>query len=231
MRVSNSHIRNFASKVNAFKVGYEKLNALKYDFIGNLDADVSFEPDYYEKILEKFVRNAELGIAGGFIYEDSNGKFKSRPSNTVVSVAGAIQLFRRECYEAIGGHVPIEVGGEDWYLEVLARMKGWQVESFPKLKVCHHKQLIETGGKLSRSFKEGKKDYLFGSHSLFEIMKCIRRIKEQPYLLSAVFRISGFMWAACKSEKRVVPDEFMNYLREEQILRLKSFFHCNSGML
>ena len=56
-------LRNFASKALAFAAGYERLAATAFDCIGNLDADVEFPRDYYERLLEIFERDASLGIA------------------------------------------------------------------------------------------------------------------------------------------------------------------------
>ena len=46
--------RHFAGKVYAFNAGYERVKDLKYDIIGNLDADISFEDDYFAFLLNKF---------------------------------------------------------------------------------------------------------------------------------------------------------------------------------
>src|SRR5437899_468210 len=90
--------RSFAAKVHAFRLGYRHLRTRRYEFIGNLDGDVSFDPDYHDRILAKFGNDPRLGIAGGFIYEEQGGTFLSRTFNTTRSVAGAVQLYRRECY-------------------------------------------------------------------------------------------------------------------------------------
>ncbi len=213
--------RNFASKVCAIKIGYDRLKNLSFDFIGILDADISIERNYYKKIIEKFTKNLKLGIAGGHIYEPMGKGFKSRKSNTKVSVAGSIQVFRRLCYEKIGGFVPIKIGGEDWYLEILARMNNWEVESFSNIIALHHKPDVEKNKRLKRSFIEGKKDYLFGSHPLFEIIKCIRRIKEEPKLINAYCRGIGYLCATIERERRVVPSNVAKYLRKEQVKRIK----------
>jgi glycosyltransferase involved in cell wall biosynthesis len=217
--------RDFGSKVDALNKAYNKLKYIEYEFIGNLDADISLDPYYYESVIKKFQRNAKLGIAGGFIFEKNNGKFKTRPSNSIRSVAGAIQMFRRECYESIGGLSPIEIGGEDWLAEVMARMKGWQVEAFPEIKTFHHRHTGSAGGgSFRRNYREGLKDFSIGSHPLFEVFKCLRRVKEKPYLVGALFRMCGFIWAYCRGEKRVVSSNFLKYIRWEQMHRLKGPF-------
>ena len=220
--VKESLHRNFKSKVEAFNTGYAHLEKRDYAYLGNLDADVSFDSRYYETILERFAGNSQLGIAGGTICETYFGKFKPRPSNSVRSVAGAIQLFRRECFEAIGGYVPLDIGGEDWIMEVMARMRGWQVESFPDIKVLHHKSGSGIGRKILRTcFFYGKLDFMVGCHPVFELMKCGRRIIERPYLAGALCQLAGYIWASLHKPPQPVSPEIAKYLRQEQLQRMR----------
>jgi glycosyltransferase involved in cell wall biosynthesis len=220
----NDHSADFASKVIAINSGYEFLKNSVYNFIGHLDADITFEPSYYEDILKKFEENPKLGIAGGFILEPIKGKYEYRPYNTSRSVAGGIQVFRRECYESIGELIPLRMGGEDWYAEVKARMNGWEVKSFKNIHVYHHKSGVLVRGRLKESFRQGVMDYNLGSHPLFEIMKCIRRITEKPHFLGILIRILGFFWAYFLRRDKLVSEEFIKYIRREQLMLIKDFF-------
>jgi len=190
-----------------------------------LDADVSFDSTYYENILDRFKHNPRLGLAGGFIYEQVHGKFLCRKFNNVMSVPHAVQLFRRECFEAIGGYIPLPYGGPDWVAEVTARMKGWEVHAFPDLIVYHHKVGTAVRGVIKDGFRQGRMDYSVGSRLLFEIIKCLRRAKRKPYVLASLVRMSGFICELCKRKKRLVSREFVKFLRKEQTERIKSLFH------
>src|SRR5215472_12529332 len=46
--------RSFAGKVHSFNVGFERVKTLNFDIVGNLDADISFDKDHFEFLLEKF---------------------------------------------------------------------------------------------------------------------------------------------------------------------------------
>jgi len=213
--------RSFSSKVSALRRGYGRLVGQEYEFIGILDGDVSFPPDYYAELTDRLSRAPHLGLCGGFIYENKAGEFRSRRMNSTSSVAGAIQLFRRECYEAIGGLQPIPYGGEDWCAEVSVRMRGWTVQSFPELKVFHHRP-TGRGGRLTRYwYRQGKMDYAVGSLPSFEIVKCARRVVGNP--IGALARWLGFVlsWVSCSP--RVVSNEFIEYLRQEQRQRLRAW--------
>jgi glycosyltransferase involved in cell wall biosynthesis len=222
LRVGNNRERNFGSQVDCINMGYKLLENMNYEFFGNLDADISFEPNYYENILERFNKNLKLGIAGGFIYDFCDGEFKERLNNSTRSVAHGVQLFRRECYEYIGGYIPLKYGGADWYTEVMARMKGWQVEAFPELKVFHHRPTASANGILRGRFHQGIMDYSIGSHPTFEVLKCLRRFYEKPYIVGALCRLKGFITAYFRREHRKVSDEFIEFLRKEQMKRVRS---------
>lgn len=224
IRIPGHRRSNFASKVNAFHTGYNELRSTKYDLIGNLDADVSFDRYYYERILTKFNENVKLGMAGGIIFELINGQFY--PQNiSMNSVAGAVQLFRRQCYEDIGGYLPLEYGGIDAAAEVMARMKKWEVQTFPDIKVYHPRRVGVANRSILRArFIEGRRFYLLGYHPLFYMLRCLCRAKEKPYFFGSVARLYGYLLCCIKRRKRPVSVDFINYLKMEQLKRIRALF-------
>ena len=48
------------------------------DVVVNLDADVSFEPDFFERLLDAFAADPTLGIASGTCYELEGGDWRER---------------------------------------------------------------------------------------------------------------------------------------------------------
>jgi len=226
LRKEDDRSRNFASKVYAIRAGVEYLSDVEYDFIGNLDADVSFEPDYYERVLTKFKENPRLGIAGGILFEAFRGKWIRQFTSTSWSVSGPIQMFRRQCYEDICGYIPLRLGGEDTFAEVMARTNGWEIKAFPDIKVFHHRRTgTENSNILSARFIQGIREYSSGNHLLFEIAKCISRVREKPYVLGSLLRAIGFFYAFIRRKPRMVSNNIIRYLRHEQIGRLIAIFH------
>ena len=213
-RITEDHPRNFAAQANAINAGIAQLKGVDYEFIGNLDADVTFDPEYFAKLLEKFRQTAALGLAGGFIHErDQDGVFKSRKTNSVTSVAHACQLFRRGCFESVGGsYLTLPYGGPDTYAETTARMKGWRVEAFSDLRVLHHRPTGSAGGVLRGWFRQGKMDHSLGALPLFELFKLARRVWVRPYVIGALARLAGFVYAYCRGESRPGPARIRNLL-------------------
>jgi len=150
LQLKNRDDRNFGSKARALNTGYRQIYKNDYRFIGILDADVSFEPSYFENIINRFDENNKLGIAGGVIVDIGDGQFLKKHRN-LSSVSGAIQFFRRKCFEDIGGYLPLSAGGIDAAAEIMARMHGWQVASFPDLEVQHYRATGSEGKSICRA--------------------------------------------------------------------------------
>ncbi len=220
---SSDRERDFSSKVIAFNAGYSLLKDTQYEFIGNLDADVSVEPEYFGDLLKKFSRNDRLGIGGGWIYERENGKWCECFGNTERDVPGAVMLFRRKCFEDTGGYIPLKNGGEDTLAEVVARMNGWEAESFTDLKVLHYRNIGSGAGNiLFGRIRQGAQEYSLGSHPLYLLAKFIYRLIEKPYVLGSLCRFIGYCRAFLSREKRIVQDDVVRYIRREEMARLKS---------
>lgn len=222
VRITRPPGRNFGSKVLALQSGSKFLAECEFDFIGNVDADVSLEPSYFQDLLAQFDRRPRLGLAGGFFFEEEGGEFMSRRGNRRYSVTHAAQLVRRECYEDIGGYAVLEYGGEDWHAETSARMNGWEIEAFPQLKIFHHRHTGTAGSLVRYKFRQGRMDYAFGSDPLFEILKCLLRVPDKPFLIGCMARLTGFAWSSIHRDQRPVSDEFVAFMRNEQRARLAS---------
>ncbi len=215
----------YARRAQAFLVGYEQIKTLGFNFIGGLDADISLEPTYYECILEEFDKNPQLGIASG-VYVDKIGNRLQRVPIDMNHTPGAIQMFRRECYEAIGGYIPQKYGGDDSCAEIMARMNGWQTRSFPQYEVVHHRPVGTADGKsvLRAKFEQGLTEYGVATHPVFMLAKSFRRaFLEKPYFAASLVRLAGFVYGYWLREERKIPPEAIRFVRREQIRRLVSY--------
>lgn len=212
--------RNFASKVYAVNLAISKVN-VDYDYIGILDADITFEPNYYEMIIKEFEKDKKLGIAGGKFFDVVDGK-KLNVMKSSMSVRGGIQFFRKECFQQIGKFTPMKVGGEDTIMEITARMNGWTVKSFDHLILEHHR-LTGTGGwsVYSAKFKEGVMSYSVGYHPFFQIFKSFHRIKDKPFFIAGFLLFAGYFWSFLTRKPKAVSKEFVSYIRKEQMERMK----------
>jgi poly-beta-1,6-N-acetyl-D-glucosamine synthase len=223
LRLPEDRERSFAAKVGAFKAGYARLASISCEVIGNLDADITFEPGYFEFLMQHFAEDSDLGVAGTPIRE-GNATYDYR-FTSIEHVSGACQLFRRVCFEAIGGSPAVAGGGVDLIAVTTARMKGWKTRTFTEMVSTHHRRMGtgSTRSRLKAMYRDGRKDYFLGSHPLWEIFRCVYQMARQPYLIRGVCLLAGYIRETVSQAPRPVSAEFVAFRRAEQMRRLKAY--------
>jgi glycosyltransferase involved in cell wall biosynthesis len=218
--------RHFAAKVRAFNAGYERAKRMEYDIVGNLDADLTFAPEYFAYLIDKFDKDPRLGVAGTPFIEDAKaGHYDYRYTN-IEHVSGACQLFRRQCFEEIGGYSPIPGGGIDWVAVTTARMKGWKTRTFTEMTLFHHRKMgTAKSSVLSSHYKQGVKDYNLGGHPLWEVFRAMYQMKRRPYFLGGIGIMLGYLAAAVRRAKRPISKELITFNQHEQMQRLFRKLH------
>jgi biofilm PGA synthesis N-glycosyltransferase PgaC len=217
--------RNFAGKALAVRTGQARLGELQYDIIGNLDADVSFEPDYFAFLMDRFAENPKLGVGGTAFQEEGKSNYNYEFVGTE-HVSGMCQMFRRECFETIGGYPTIKSGGIDLIAVLSARAKGWETRTFLDKSFMHHRS---QGGALHNGLRErlhvGRKDYLIGNHPLWEIFRSVYQMTRKPYFIGGILVLAAYFWNAIRGAERSIPKDLMAIRRREQLERLKMAMH------
>jgi len=216
--------RNFAGKVFAFNTGYAEVKNLDYKVIVSLDGDISFEPDYFEFLLTKIAEDSNLGLTGTPFQELSGGMYDYRFVSRE-HVSGACQVFRRECFEAIGGYVPVKGGSIDHIAVISSRMKGWKTRTWTE-KVCIHHREIGTAQQsvVNARFKYGVKDYRIGNHPLWEVFRACYQMTRSPICIGGLALGAGYFWGALRRVERPVSRELVAFHQREQLQRLKRIF-------
>jgi poly-beta-1,6-N-acetyl-D-glucosamine synthase len=228
VRMPERRDRNFGAKVACFNAGAERLKGKSFDIIGNLDADITFDPGHFEFLLSKFALDSQLGVAGTPFVE-GNAAYDYR-FTTVEHVSGACQMFRRECFEQIGGYVPVKGGGIDWIAVTTARMKGWKTRTFVE-RVCYHHRPMGTAsvGKLRANFLLGRQDYYLGGHPLWQLFRGCYQLVRKPYLVGGLYLLAGYLWAWVKQMPRPVSAELIKFHQGEQMRRLRQALFGSLG--
>lgn len=222
VRMPERSERHFAGKVHAFNAGYERVKDLKYDIIGSLDGDISFEEDYFSFLLSKFAENPQLGV-GGTPFMEGLHEYDYR-FTSIEHVSGACQLFWRECFEEIGGYRPLKVGGIDLIAVITARMKGWDTKTFTEKTCVHHKK-TQSGKHTSITalFRSGYHDYLMGGHPVWQIFRAAYQMSNKPLFIAGFVLFAGYFWAMVSRAERPVSNELVEFRRKEQMYRLRKF--------
>jgi biofilm PGA synthesis N-glycosyltransferase PgaC len=221
LRMPDHRDYQYAAKVHCIRAAWENLQPLQFDIIGNLDADITFEPDYVAFLLDKLAGDPRLGVVGTRFIENSRPVYDYKHMNEQ-HVSGGFQVFRRACFEEIGGYLPLRSGGEDWAAVTSARMKGWRTQCCAGKHYLHHRPMGSNGQALSTiQFRQGQRDYLTGGHPLWQLLRSVFQVSKRPYVIGGFCLLSGFAWAFIRRVERPVPADLMAFHRSEQMARLR----------
>lgn len=203
--------------IEAFLEAYPLLRTLHWEYLVNLDGDLTFESDYFERCFEHFREIPRLGIAGGTIYSKTDGRFL-RESAPSFHVRGATKIYRRACWEQVGGLSATL--GWDTIDEVKANRLGWKTRTFEDLHLLHQRPSGSFWGAWGFAVLDGEADYLVGYHPAFFSLKCLRHLFLPPYLLRGLAVAYGYLRCVAKRTPRTADHELRRYLREQQLRRL-----------
>jgi glycosyltransferase involved in cell wall biosynthesis len=222
-RMPERETRDFGGKANCFNTGYARLKHLPHDVVVSLDADITFDPDYFEFLLGKFAEDPQLGVAGTPFAED--GTTYDFRFSSIEHVSGACQLFRRGCFEAIDGYVESKGGGIDVIAVLSARMKGWRTRTFTEKHSDHHRPMGSANHRhrIVANFKLGQKDYWLGFHPIWQTFRSAYQTTRTPYLIGGTALFVGYFWAMLRRLERPVSRELVEFQRRDQMRRLRSF--------
>jgi biofilm PGA synthesis N-glycosyltransferase PgaC len=213
--------RHFAGKVHAFNAGLATAVGVDYGVIASLDADISLAPDHFAFLLARLEADPRLGLVGApfsdrFAYDY---RFVS-----IEHVSGACQVFRRACFEEIGGYVPVKSGGIDHIAVLTARMKGWKTRTFTEKACLHHRDIGSAEhGALAAKFRAGAQDYRLGGHPLWELFRTAYQVTRRPVVVGGLAVLAGYLWSAVRGVERSISRELMVFRRREQMQRLRNF--------
>jgi glycosyltransferase involved in cell wall biosynthesis len=203
--------------IEAFYDGYHALDFNGWEYMCKLDGDLSFDPDYFQRALEKFCQDPAIGIGGGVLYHH-DGDREVLETHPKFHVRGGVKIFRRACWNDIDG---LWVGpGSDTVDEVKANMLGWTTKSFFDIRLIHHRSTGSSWGRWNGLVKDGKTDYVTGYHPLFLTAKALSRLNRPPYLFGSLAHVYGYVSAYLEQMTRVDDENLIRYLRQQQLARL-----------
>jgi hypothetical protein len=207
-----------AAAPRAFNYGLASVDASPYTHIGKLDGDVELRPDYYETVLSEFARNPRLGIAGGVILERSGGEWQPTAGDRQ-HVRGALKLYTRECFEAIGGIV--ERLGWDGIDSTLARMRGFETASFDRAQALHYRQTGSADGRLRGHARWGEGHWTLHHGVLWTLARAGKVARQRPRGASGAAYLYGYARAAARKVPRLEVEGYRSFVRAEQRERIR----------
>jgi len=201
-----------AAAPRAFNVGLRAGNDDTFTHIGKLDGDIELPPDYFERLLGQFEQDPLLGLAGGQLIEPFGSGWK-RISIPDTHVHGAVKLYSRACFTAIGG--VREQLGWDTIDGIYARMRGFTTRSFPQILARHHRHWGSADGTLRGRARHGRCAYITHYGILWVTLRALKLARTRPYGLSGIAFLYGYLSARARSVPRVADAEFRRFVKRD----------------
>jgi glycosyltransferase involved in cell wall biosynthesis len=207
--------------VDAFNEGLAQAGD-DWDFVVKLDADLAFQPDYFERMLRHFCENPKLGMASGKTFLVRGG-VKSIEYCHDEHVRGPAKMYSRACFEAIGGLEAVR--GWDMIDETSAQMAGFETRSFIEDEIIHLRPIDGRQSHVLRSrYEMGRLYWYLGYHWLYHLVRSARStLQDYPRPLGGLMLLAGYSAAAFARAPRRDP-RYVAFVQERQRARL-SFAH------
>jgi len=212
--------RNFSAMTKCVNLGYERIKHLSFDAVVKLDADTTFDCDYFEFLLARLSENPQLGIVGTY-YIDGAYDLSTNPYADDEHVPGMCPVYRRGLFEDLGG-LP-NVFCENVFNVALAQIRGWHTRSFRERKFAHHRRCgTYERNILQARFDYGFRDYYCGNHPVWEIFRALFQMRVGPYVIGGMMLYAGYLWGSVLRERAPMPPEVFSHIRRRQLQRLWS---------
>jgi len=206
--------------VQAFKEGYKNITSKNYDYICKMDGDIQFGVEYFEALVRYFEKDSRLGAASGKIFFEVDGALKEERMSDEM-VCGAVNFYRRECFNDIGGFVT----GLHWdgIAYHRSRIEGWKTESFrgQQLKIIHKRQMGSSHKSIIHGrLRWGLGQWFMGTHFIYLLAICLYRMLERPWIIGGLFIGLGYLQGKFKRLPRYGNNKFRKSLHAWQFERL-----------
>jgi glycosyltransferase involved in cell wall biosynthesis len=199
--------------VRAFTTGLAALDPAP-DVVVKLDADLSFGPDYFERLVAAFDADPSLGMASGICTELEDGEW--RPLHGTRShVWGAARSYRWACLEHV---LPLEERqGWDEIDAIRAQIAGWRVGTLAELPFRHHRPEGERDGMRRRWADQGDTAHFMGYRVSYLLARTAFRIPRDPASLAMLW---GYARAGLERRPRCDSAVRAHLRREQSVQRL-----------
>jgi poly-beta-1,6-N-acetyl-D-glucosamine synthase len=209
-----------AAAPRAFNYGLARAGVRDWTHVMKLDGDIELPPNYFERMLEEYGRDPKLGMAAGNLIEPGRGGKMIPMPIARHHIHGALKLYTRECFEAIGG-VPTRLGW-DTIDETYARLRGFTTRNWDDVIGIHHRPHASADGTLRGRARHGECAYIAHFSPLWVALRSVKIMRDRPLIISGFAFFYGYVRSAVRRVEQVPDPEFRTFARSELRTRLRT---------
>ena len=202
------HLAEITQKGFEFAIDYCNDNTINYNYLGNIDGDLTLEHTFYRDIILEFEKDQKLGIASGGIRLTIGDKLVYVRGLPEDEPSGGDMLVRRKCFEDCNG-VP-QSYSYDTVLKAKARINQWKTKRFERVIATESRDVGNAEGYLKGFFQMGKSSYFINLHPIHVFAKGILNSLRRPFY-GGIAYIAGYLYSFLKRNKQIEDNNIKKY--------------------
>jgi biofilm PGA synthesis N-glycosyltransferase PgaC len=203
-----------------FNAGLAHADWREYTHVMKLDGDIELPPHYFRTLAERFAADPRLGLAGGVLDEPTPDGPPRRIVIPRYHVHGALKLYTRECFAAIGGVQ--ERLAWDTIDETYARMYGFQTVRFTDLVSVHHRPWGSADGAIRGRVRLGECAYITHYPLYWVVLRSLKLAAAVPRGRLGLAYLYGYGRACGRRVHRVEDRAYRRFTRRELRARIRA---------
>jgi len=201
------HLAGVVKKGFDYGILYCEENKLEYNYLGNLDGDLTLPSMFYENLMREFENDSSLGAASGGT-EHIIGDRIVHAKVSVSEPSGGHMLIRRECFDEIGG-VPLSYA-VDSVIKAKARIRGWKTIRFEENIATEMRDVNAAEGYWKGFVHKGEIYYYLNHNPLHVAIKIIEYSFRRPYYAGIAY-LAGYLDSIVRGKERIKDPEIRRY--------------------
>lgn len=202
------HLAKIMSNGFDMAIDYCKNKNIEYEYLGNVDGDISLEYTFFHNLMREFEKDLELGIASGGLRVTINNKLTNVKGLSIDEPSGGHILIRRKCFEDCDG-IP-QSYAFDAVIKAKARLNGWKNKRFEDNIATESRDASSAEGYVKGFLHTGKILHYLNFHPLHVFAWGILRSLRRPYY-GGIMIIAGYLNSLLKRDEQIEDKIIKNY--------------------
>ena len=185
-----------------------------YDYIGLLDADITVEERYFEKLIDYLASKPGAGVVSGDVMIRSR-RNQERPWSVEYDTdlpRGGARVYKTAVLEEIGGFP--RTPSPDTTSDIKIMSRGYEARKIPAAQSFHQRETFAKENRLKGFFISGRGRYML-HYNFFHILVISLKsaLGKKPFLAGGFMYFCGYIGGFLTRAERIRDDDVIRYSR------------------